>query len=161
MQRPLNQYADVTVAEDGSGYEAAMNFVGYFASPEFRDDLAIAVEEAEITQGEPLTADDIDQLANVVTLIGPVIAKDMSYVIDMATDGEYITGPTAPWNGIRPTCRFDCYPGTAMNHCLKVPLHQDGWQTTYADHDSGEAVEAPQGAFVLPVQMLMGILGGL
>ncbi len=163
MQRPLNQYADVTVAEDGSGYEAAMNFVGYFASPEFRDLLAIAVEEAEIAQGEPLTADDIDQLANVVTLIGPVIAEDLSYVIDMATDGEYITETdgalewdTADLLDLIATLQDSDEPLLESAPYIKM----DG-TTTYADHDSGEAVEAPQGAFVLPVQMLMGILGGL
>jgi hypothetical protein len=163
MQRPLNQTANVTAAEDGSGYVADMNFVGYFASPEFRDLLAFVVEQAGIAEDEPLSADDIDQLANVVTLLGPVIAEDLNYVIDMKSDGEYITETDGAleWDTAELLDLIATLQDSDEPLLESAPYVNIQGTTAYAAHNSGEEVQAPQGAFVLPVQMLMGILGGL
>ncbi|MCB9138054.1 MAG: hypothetical protein H6642_06895 [Caldilineaceae bacterium] len=169
MHAPLNRYADAYRQDDGSSdtatYEVDENFVGYFTSPEFRDLLMLVLEQADVAPEGELTADDVDQMASVLTMLAPVLFEDLSYTLmhDVDTASETVTSVAGvlDWDT---TGLFETIATLQNSDEMMVEsppkIYMEG-ETVYSDSNSGAQVQAPGGAFVLPVQMIMGILGGM
>lgn len=175
MQAPLNQYADVFRLEDGTApdgsatttYQAVMNFVGYFSSPEFRDLLMVAIEQADIAEGATLSEDNVNQIATVLTLLAPVLLRDLNYtltqVVGTEADNNYVysTDGKLNWDTTGLFQLIATVQGSDEMAVESPPSISLEGMTVYSDHNSGDQVAAPPGAFVLPVQMIMGIIGGM
>ena len=168
MQAPLNQHAlvqppeDVKVdGKDALKYQVEMNFPGYMASPEFQNVIGPLARDYAKKKGVELNDENINQIASVMTILAPVLLRDLKYNIDevvgsnenviYSLDGEF------DWDtsGLLETVAE--LQGSDKPLVDPPPKIDMKLQADYSDFDQG-SVQAPQGAFVLPITMILSIL---
>lgn len=169
MQAPLNQHAlvqppeEVTVdGKDALKYQVEMNFPGYMASPEFQNVIGPLARDYAEKKGVELNDENIDQIASVLTILAPVLLRDLKYNIEevvgsgenvlYSLDGEFnwdTSGLLETVTQLQGSDKPLVDPPPKIDMVLKAD---------YSDFDAGSGVQAPQGAFVLPITMILSIL---
>ncbi len=169
MQAPLNKYANVQPPEevtvdgkDALKYEVDMNFPGYMASPEFQKLLGpLAMDYAE-KKGVELSDENIEQVASVLTILSPVLLRDLKYTIDEVVGSDenvvYSLDGEFDWDTSGLLETIAQLQGSEKPLVDPPPYINMKLQADYSDFDAGAGVQAPQGAFVLPITMILSIL---
>jgi hypothetical protein len=169
MQAPLNKYANVQSPEeitvdgkDALKYQVEMNFPGYMASPEFQNVIGPLARDYAEKKGVELNDENIEQIASVMTILAPVLLRDLKYNIDEVVGSDenvvYNLDGELDWDtsGLLETVAQ--LQGSEEPPVDPPPYINMKLQSDYSDFDSGSGVQAPQGAFVLPITMILSIL---
>ena len=158
------QLDDTAIGSEAvSVVRTTVDYETLFASQFFADVMSQQLRQQAAQQGEQLSAADLDEIIQVSRIFGPVLLEDLNFNIVESIGADtghlYDTEVSLDWD-LSNTAALASSMGGGSDIPEELPYIYMNAVTSNADLNGDVQIVAPAGAFVVPLQMLMTLMGG-
>jgi hypothetical protein len=143
-------------------YSTVFDFIDFASSDEFVDYVAAQAAMAEQMGMEAISEDDLAEMEEMMPMVAPMLFGGLDYEVQQAIslDSGYTIATAAAmnWDLASLLAMAESDGESAMSDSEAVLYF--GMETNKYGQNEVDEVPAPQGAFVLPAEMLMSMIGG-